>query len=86
MEITKGRCGTYCDTCGFREQFNCKGCNEMGGNLFWGECSIYQCVTDKGLRHCGDCNKLPCHELQDFIENGHDSDRLSNLKKWKNEN
>lgn len=85
MEVTKGKCGTYCNTCGFREEFKCKGCSEVEGKPFWGECSIYQCATDKGFKHCGDCSKLPCHELQDFIENGHNPDRLSNLKKWKNE-
>ena len=84
MEIIKGKCGTDCSTCAFKEQFSCEGCIKQEGKIFWGECDIHKCATQKGFRHCGECKELPCKELTEFIENGHNPDRLSNLRKWRN--
>ena len=85
MSIIKGKCGTDCNTCKFKEKFNCGGCDKQEGKIFWGECDVYKCATSKGFQHCGECNKLPCKDLTEFIENGHNPDRLSNLKQWRNE-
>ena len=85
MTEIRGKCGTVCDACGFKDRFGCKGCQEQQGKIFWGECDVYQCATDKGCRHCGQCADLPCPQLVAFIENGHNPDRLPNLNKWKNE-
>ena len=85
VDIIKGKCGTDCATCSFKEKTNCKGCLEMDGILFWGECDIYKCAANKGFHHCGDCQELPCKDLIRFIENGHNPDRLTNLNMWKNE-
>lgn len=83
MDIIKGKCGTDCSTCKFKDKFNCGGCLKQNGKIFWGECDIYQCATSKGLQHCGECKSLPCPKLLEFIENGHNPDRLSNLQKWR---
>ena len=85
MNIIKGKCGTDCNACQFKEPFNCGGCDKQNGQIFWGECDIFKCASDKGFDHCGKCPKLPCTELTEFIENGHNPNRLSNLIKWKNE-
>ena len=85
LNIIKGKCGTDCNTCQFKEQFNCGGCVKQNGEIFWGECDIFKCASEKGFNHCGECPKLPCAELTAFIENGHNPERLSNLNKWKNE-
>ena len=85
MDIIKGKCGTDCSGCGFREKFNCGGCAEQKGKIFWGECDIYRCASEKGLLHCGHCGEMPCGDLIEFIENGHNPDRMANLNKWKNE-
>lgn len=85
MSTIKGKCGTDCSLCKFKEKFNCRGCTQQNGKIFWGECDIYKCATDKGFKHCGKCQNLPCQNLKDFIENGHNPDRLTNLHKWKNE-
>ncbi len=85
METIKGKCGTDCSLCQFREKFRCMGCLRQGGSVFWGECDIYKCASAKGHPHCGLCSALPCGELTAFIENGHNPHRLSNLSKWKNE-
>ena len=85
MNVIKGKCGTDCNTCQFKEAFNCGGCDKQNGTIFWGGCDIFKCASGKGLAHCGECPHLPCDELKEFIENGHNSDRLSNLNKWKNE-
>ena len=85
MSIIKGKCGTNCNTCQFKEKFNCDGCNKQEGKIFWGECDIYKCATAKGYKHCSECKELPCKDLTEFIENGHNPDRLSNLNEWRNE-
>ena len=84
MDIVKGKCGTYCNECSYREKFNCKGCNEMNGHPFWGDCDIYTCCSEKNLEHCGCCSELPCQTLKDYIKNGENPDRLKNLKEWRN--
>ena len=84
--IIKRRCGTVCNTCQFKEKFNCGGCDKQNGKIFWGECDIFKCAFAKGFKHCGECKELPCKDLTEFIENGHNPDRLTNLNKWKNEN
>jgi hypothetical protein len=44
----------------------CKGCNALEGVVFWTKlfnvdvCPIYGCVKEKQLKHCGQCEKLPC--------------------------
>lgn len=94
MDVIKGKCGTDCSTCGFKEKFNCNGCVEQKGKIFWGECDIYKCASEKGYAHCGECPALPyenrdecaappCAKLIEFIENGHNPNRLSNLKAWR---
>ncbi len=85
MNIIKGKCGTDCSACQFREKFSCEGCVKQKGKIFWGECAIYQCAAAKELAHCGKCRELPCKELTEFIENGHNPKRMENLLRWKNE-
>lgn len=81
----RGKCGTVCNTCSFKDRFGCKGCEAQQGKIFWGECDVYKCAVSKGCQHCGLCAQLPCQQLLDFIENGHNPDRLPNLNRWKNE-
>lgn len=40
----------------------CDGCLALGENaiLFSPECKTRKCVFDKGLEHCGYCEKYPC--------------------------
>ena len=83
MEIIKGKCGTDCNTCQFKEKFNCDGCVKQGGKIFWGEGDIYKCAAEKIFEHCGKCTQLPCAELTRFINEGHNTNRLNNLNKWK---
>lgn len=85
MNPIKGKCGTDCTACQFKEKFHCNGCPAQEGHIFWGDCSIYQCATAKGLPHCGKCPELPCSELTSFIENGHNPHRIANLLQWKEE-
>ena len=85
MDTIKGKCGTDCSGCHFKEKFNCKGCTRQEGTIFWGECDIYKCAIAKGYKHCGECKDLPCAKLTEFIENGHNPDRLTNLYKWRDE-
>ena len=85
MGAIKGKCGTDCAACRFKEQYGCGGCERQAGKVFWGICDIFRCAAAKGFRHCGECKELPCKELTGFIENGHNPHRLDNLRKWRNE-
>ena len=78
-------CGTYCETCDWKEKTNCMGCKKHAGKVFWGNCEIAKCAIKKNINHCGECEKLPCDELQaafNDAEHGDNGERLVNLKKW----
>ena len=64
-------CATACAECNsIHEELKnnpCKGCNAMEGKIFWTKfvnldtCPIYSCVKEKQLKHCGQCQQLPCN-------------------------
>jgi len=80
-------CGTYCETCEWKDKTNCKGCKLQRSNMFWGNCKVASCAISKAINHCGECNDLPCSLLKDAFNNpehGDNGERLANLIKWKN--
>lgn len=80
-------CGTYCETCDWKEKMNCKGCKKHEGKVFWGNCAIAECARSKDLSHCGECEDMPCEKLKDAYNNkdhGDNGERLANLIKWSN--
>ncbi|MCK4851467.1 MAG: DUF3795 domain-containing protein [Phycisphaerae bacterium] len=80
-----GMCGAYCAVCDWKEKTNCPGCQARKGDMFWGECAVAKCCCEKGINHCGLCEKLPCNTLQAFFdhpEHGDKGGRLVNLKAW----
>lgn len=80
-------CGTYCETCDWKEKMNCKGCKAHASEVFWGTCKIAACAMEKGLSHCGECDDVPCEKLEDAYkdpEHGDNGERLTNLKMWAN--
>ena len=81
----RSKCGTDCSKCRFRDRFGCKGCAEMNGHIFWGECSLYACAEEKGCAHCGKCEQFPCAALTEAIRTGHQTGRMENLHKWREE-
>jgi len=81
---TYSKCGINCSKC---EYIECKGCRESKGTMFWGECSISKCSTDKALDHCGLCSDFACDNLKAFAydkEQGDNGERIENLKKLVN--
>lgn len=62
-------CGIDCKSCP-NLSTDCEGCSAMQGKVFWtvqfglNRCPIYQCVIDKKMSDCGECNKLPCEIWQ----------------------
>ena len=64
-------CGMYCGMCA--EKVISKKCHGCGCNC--GKCDvayrhrachIYQCVTEKGIGTCAECDELPCAYLVEF--------------------
>jgi len=68
-------CAVMCVECNkFEELQNnpCKGCNAIEGKVFWAKmfdldvCPIYACAKDRQLKHCGECESLPCNIYADM--------------------
>lgn len=81
----ESRCGLYCSKCGYREKVNCPGCVKAEGKMFWGQCELAKCCMEKELRHCGQCQNVPCDKLREFSydkEQGDNGQRIKNLEKW----
>ena len=57
-------CGLLCDGCSYKESHGCRGCIELKGNPFWGQCDVAKCCIAKGYAHCGECPDLPCEDLK----------------------
>jgi hypothetical protein len=64
-------CGTLCGDCewfkGEREP-HCPGCSEMEGKPFWGSCSLYSCIKERDVEHCGLCDEFPCDRFIDAYD------------------
>ena len=41
----------------------CSGCREQGGCSFHPRCATLECIREKGLDFCGDCDDFPCLNL-----------------------
>ncbi len=55
-----GKCGFYCGACPTFLSGNCKGCvleHEKG------DCFSRDCVIEKEIRFCGECEKFPCETI-----------------------
>ncbi len=72
-------CGAYCGDCEWAEKMNCPGCQAVKGDVFWGECKVAKCATDKNIIHCGFCNDLPCEVLLRFFSNPEHGDNGERL-------
>jgi len=82
-ENLAARCGIYCGECEYREEFNCSGCIDNEGEIFWGECDVAKCCIQKGLEHCGKCEDFVCDCLHDYAfseSEGDDGKRIEELK------
>lgn len=63
-------CGLYCTACEYRETNPCAGCMAVEGRPIWVAqvgievCPLYECcVADRGMKHCGTCDDLPCEQF-----------------------
>jgi hypothetical protein len=78
-------CGTYCETCDWKDKMNCKGCKLERANPFWGVCKVASCAIRRGFPHCGQCPNLPCQQLKEAFNNpehGDSGERMENLVAW----
>jgi len=89
-------CGVDCNGCA-KYQNECDGCDAIQGKVFWGPyigkevCPIYACVAENKIKHCGECEKLPCEMWQslkdpDWPDDQHQESirtRVQLLKTWK---
>ncbi|MBR3843916.1 MAG: DUF3795 domain-containing protein [Clostridia bacterium] len=73
-------CGLDCSACEAKQLKQCLGCREMKGKIFWGECDLYQCNSQKKQEHCGKCLQFPCNMLKEMSAAEND-DRIDILKK-----
>lgn len=80
--MSYGKCGIDCDKCKFKADGTCKGCNEIRGKVFWGDCEWYACCTDKKHDHCGQCEEFPCARLVGALKGENAIDAIDNLRKF----
>lgn len=59
-------CGLSCETCEYKEKFNCGGCVATEGNPFHGSCRVAECVKARNIRFCGECADFACDLLKEF--------------------
>lgn len=59
-------CGIDCDACKYKSERACKGCNEIDGKPFWGDCDLYACAKEKAHDHCGQCDDFACKKLEEW--------------------
>ena len=55
-----GKCGFCCGACSTYLAGNCKGCVVEHKT---GDCFSRDCVMDKKLNFCGECNDFPCDAI-----------------------
>lgn len=75
-------CGIDCDTCKFKVEASCPGCNALQGKPFWskdGTCDLYACASGKEHPHCGKCGNFPCEMLKEWAS-GENGERIENLR------
>lgn len=48
-------CGKNCDTCTYREELGCSGCQSGPGRAISGDCKLARCCRDKGHETCETC-------------------------------
>lgn len=75
-----GSCGINCESCNHKIDKECKGCKEMKGNPFWGECDWYVCSHEKGFEHCCCCSDFACDRLVEAVCGEGATDAINNLK------
>jgi hypothetical protein len=62
-------CGIHCKSCPGVRIFNCKGCREEKGQIRnFPICKTYECVTNKELKFCYECDDFPCEKLQPIVK------------------
>jgi hypothetical protein len=63
--------------------YTCQGCrsNKLYIHPGCAECALRDCVEEKGLLHCGQCDGFPCEKLNAFRNDGrvHHLDIFTNL-------
>ena len=55
-----GRCGFYCGACPTYLKGGCPGCEEAHVT---GDCFTRDCVKERGLDFCGQCQHFPCDTI-----------------------
>ncbi|HNX27568.1 MAG TPA: DUF3795 domain-containing protein [Phycisphaerae bacterium] len=50
--------------------FTCKGCNSESSMLWSENCTIRDCVREKGIENCSRCSSFPCDRLTNFANDG----------------
>ncbi len=54
-----------------KSEVACKGCRNVNGQCLFvnGKCATYDCVKEKGVNYCFECNDFPCMKLAPSREN-----------------
>jgi hypothetical protein len=48
--------------------YECKGCREQKGQIReFPICKTYECITERGVNFCYECDDFPCERLQPIV-------------------
>ena len=66
-EVT-GICGLFCETCPTFADGECKGClsDHVAERCLICRPGFRDCVKERGITRCSECNDFPCERLQKF--------------------
>ncbi len=60
VEQLIGKCGFYCGSCPDYNKGQCLGCMLAHKR---GDCYTLDCVTDRDIEYCGQCDNFPCEHI-----------------------
>jgi len=55
-------------SCDPNEIHPCLGCRDQGGCVLHADCETYDCVKQKNVEFCSDCDEFPCVHIQPLAE------------------
>jgi len=69
--ILAAPCGLYCGICADNvSAMECHGCGctcgQCAGGWHYGHCALSQCVSERKIESCADCDDFPCTKLIQF--------------------
>lgn len=57
------------------QSIRCEGCGSAPEECWCKDCAMQRCASDRGHRHCFECEGFPCEHLREFAADGSEHHR-----------